>query len=138
MLGPFPNEKAVSDEGNFKISWNRWLNNLQNLVDFGEPPSSDTNISAPGPLGVTAKKMRIQSATAGNVTITSNPRITKGYDGQELTLEGLDATKTVTLPDGNGISLTGGTTVVLGLHDTINFHYNQSKDLWIEQYRSIK
>lgn len=138
MVGPFPKDAVIKLDGRLSRVWDSWMTNVQNNVDFGKPPSSLAEITATGGIQVTTESMRIISSTAGNVTVTANPRITPMNDNAFLRLEGNDDTRTVTLADGNGLSLTGGTTVVLGNNDVIAFHFNKSKDLWVEDYRSNK
>jgi hypothetical protein len=71
------------------------------------------------------------------VTLGGNPTISAGFDGQEITLEGSDNVKTVTLNDGNGLQLQGGNSITLKNGDVIKLHYNSYRNIWIENYRSI-
>lgn len=72
----------------------------------------------------------------GAVTITSNPSIADGINGQVVVLRGSSATDTITITDGNGVQLNGS--VTLGLNDTITLYYDGliTND-WIEQSRSL-
>jgi hypothetical protein len=133
MLGPFPKEVIVGIEGKIARTWDVWMNALQNHVDKGQPASKNTDISAALGVRVVSDKMRIQSATAGNTTVTLNPQISKGFDGQHLMLEGLDDTKTVTIRNADGVSLKSGSTFVIGEDDIIELNFNESKNLWIEK-----
>lgn len=65
--------------------------------------------------------MPVESSTAGDTTVTANPAIAAGTDGQTLIIIGTNDTKTVTLTDGNGITLDNGLSITLGLNDTIKF-----------------
>jgi len=136
ILGPFPKEKISEDDGNITRTWNVWMNKVQNHTNFGQPPSPNTDVTATEGIKLTSHNMRIQSVTAGAITITANPQITPGYDGQELRLEGLDNVKTVTITNGNGLDLTGGASFTIGNNDVINLHYNKAKDLWTEDHRA--
>jgi hypothetical protein len=67
-----------------------------------------------------ASVLAIQSSTAGNISLTTgNPRITgctAGNHGQILHTVGLSATKTVTIPNGQGVLLAGNTgSVTVGI-----------------------
>lgn len=135
MLAPFPKDNLTQDNS-LTRTWDVWMKNLQDLQNFGDPPSSDTEVTAAGGVNLTSHRMRIKSATAGAITITKNPQISAGYDGQEISIEGLDNTKTVTLTDGNGLATAGGASFTLGDNDIIRFSYNKSKNLWIEHTRS--
>jgi hypothetical protein len=76
----------------------------------------------------------------GPVILTSNPQITATsvQDGQILVIRGIDSVNTVTLVEGNGLSLTDGLNFVLGEKDTIQFIYDAFEDEWIELHRSDK
>ena len=71
----------------------------------------------------------------GAVTLTSNPSIADGINGQILVLRGSHATDTVTLTDGNGMQLNGS--ITLATNDTITLYYDAviTND-WIELSRS--
>src|SRR3990167_1348009 len=72
----------------------------------------------------------------GAVTLTSNPSIADGINGQILVLRGSHATDTITLTDGNGMLLAGD--VTLGLNDTITLYYDAvvTND-WVELARNL-
>jgi len=72
----------------------------------------------------------VESSTAGDTTITANPAIVAGHDGQRLTIIGTDNTKTVTFNDGNGLALDNGQSFTLGENDILELIYYNS--LWIE------
>ena len=136
MLGPYPKDPMHNEQGNLINSWSGWINNLQNLVDFGEPPSKETSITAAGGINITNPTMRIISETGGNITITKNPQISKGHDNQVVTLEGLDNVATITMNDGNGIVLKGASPIVISKNVVIQFHFNLSQNVWIENFRN--
>lgn len=124
------------NHGKLSRTWGDWMNNLKNLVNTGEPPSKDTDVTAAGGINLLSPLMRIQSATAGAITIIKNPQITAGYDGQEILIEGLSDVKTPTITTGNGLKLAGGASFAIGEDDTIKLHFNKAKNLWIEISRS--
>ena len=136
MLSPFPDDAFLHEDGKFSKNWETWMTKLKQTVNFGQPPSKNTDVVSADGINITSSKMRIQSATAGAITVTANPQISKGYDGQEITLEGLSNTKTVTITNGNGLKLAGGSSFLIGSDDVIKLHYNESKNLWIENSRS--
>jgi len=77
----------------------------------------------------------VATVGGGAVTMTSNPTIADGINGQILILRGSHATDTITLTDGNGMQLNGD--ITLGLNDTITLYYDAliAND-WIEITRS--
>jgi len=123
-------------------NWKDWMSDLGNQVTKGSEPASIQDITAAVGIklsyGTQDVLIRVQSSTAGDVNITKNPQINSGFDGQRINIEGSDAAKTVTLDDGDGLQLTGGTSITLAEGDTISFHYNLTKNLWIENTRSKK
>ena len=92
--------------------------------------------AAAGQITPTASTMRV-SGSGGPVTLTSgNPRIlgctTSADDGKELTVEGSDATNTLTMPTGNGVKLCGNTgSLVFGLNlGSAHFVCNGATAIW--------
>jgi hypothetical protein len=79
--------------------------------------------------------MRIQGS-GGAVTITANPQIAAGSDGQMVILEGENAANTVTISNGTGLSLNGGVGFTLGQGYTITLLYDATLSLWVEVSRS--
>ena len=83
-----------------------------------------------------ATVMNIAATSGGGaVTLTSNPSIADGINGQLLVLRGNSATDIITLTDGNGMQL--NESITLGLNDTITLYYDGvvTND-WIELNRS--
>jgi hypothetical protein len=138
MLGPAPKDPMTLPNNEVSRTWKVWLQNAQNLIDFGEPPSGETEIIGANGLAFAGhyQILRIISSTGGNTTVTKNPQIAPGFDGQVGIIEGLNNTRTVTISNGNGIVLKGGTPFAIANNDVIQLHYNKSKDLWIEDYRN--
>lgn len=134
-LDRFPNDPVI--EGNkFSRTWNVWLNNLKDLVNFGDPPSKDTEVIATDGIKLLSSKMRIKSNTGGAISITADPQISAGYDGELLDIEGLDNTATVQLNNGNGVVLTAGAAFTFGNNDAMILRFNKVKNLWIERSRT--
>lgn len=153
MLRPHPEttllRKDVSDDfeklraGNgLTDDWKDYMTDLGNQVTLGSAPGGTQDVTALAGIklnfGTQDVLIRVQSATAGNVDITADPQINIGFDGQRINVEGNDAVKTVKLDDGDGLQLTGGASFTLAVGDTISFHYNLTKNLWIENTRSKK
>lgn len=138
MLGPIPKDRMIKEDGKVDRIWTVWLQNNQDLVDHGEPPTFVTEIIAADGIAFGAHRQitSIISSTGGNTTVTANPRIAKGFDGQVGIVEGSNNTRTVTISTGNGIVLKGGSPFTITDNDVIQFHFNESKDLWIEDYRN--
>jgi hypothetical protein len=100
--------------------------------------STLTTITAGAGITVTKALMLIQS-NGGTVDITANPQIADGStDGQIVILKGASDTNRVLLEDGDGLSLSEGVSLYLGLNDTITLLYDSDDDLWIELDRSLK
>lgn len=83
--------------------------------------------------------LRIYAASA--ITMTSTPTIYAGTDGQKLTIQGMSDTGTVKLQDhrnnaGSTLHMAGARDFTLGLNDSIDFRYNLSQALWIEERRA--
>lgn len=83
--------------------------------------------------------LRIYAASA--ITMTSTPTIYAGTDGQKLTIQGMNDTGTVKLQDhrnnaGSTLHMAGARDFTLGLNDSIDFRYNLSQALWIEERRA--
>jgi len=74
------------------------------------------------------------SGNGGAVTLTSNPQIAAGTNGERKRLIGTNDTNTLTVVDGNGLALAGSASCTLGENDIIEFIYYNS--LWIETSRS--
>ena len=76
-------------------------------------------------------------STAGAVTLTSNPQISDGAGaGQILCIEGTSDTNTVTIVDGNGLQLAGGTNFTIADRDTWCGMYSGNATDWLEISRS--
>lgn len=69
------------------------------------------------------------------VDISANPQIVAGTDGAIVTLRGTSNTNTVKLEDGNGLSLTDDSPMILGEGDSITLIYSSADTLWREASR---
>lgn len=93
-------------------------------------------LAATSVINPSATVMNVAATSGGGaVTLTSNPSIAAGINGQLLVLRGNSATDIITLTDGNGMQLNGS--ITLGLNDTITLYYDGvvTND-WIEMSRS--
>lgn len=78
----------------------------------------------------------------GAATVSATPSVEAGTaDGQELTITGTDATKTVTLQDegdlaGSGLKLNGSW--IGGLGDVLYLFWDNTQSLWVEKSRGVK
>ena len=135
MLEPRPQDK-IAGEIEVNDNWSLWFNLLTDRINYGEPPSDTISLGASDQIRVNSSLMRIQASSAGTIQLTSNPQVTAGFDGQRITIEGMNDTNIIRIIDGNGLQLAGSASFDLGLGDTITLHYNKSRNIWIENYRS--
>lgn len=135
---PPPSRKPLGGEGDISASDIRSNSDFSNVgLDTATPPSADNPtfyITASGGIAPTRSHpyMRV-TGSAANITIAANPKIVSGQESQVLTLLGVGST--ITLTNGNGISLMGSIPYVLGLSDTITFMYNTANNAWNETSR---
>lgn len=94
-------------------------------------PSSITNITAGGGITVTNGQMRVQGS-GGAVTITANPQIAAGVDGQIVVVQGQSNTNTITISTGTGLHLHSGSTITLRDHDYLTLVYDSGTSEWEE------
>jgi hypothetical protein len=66
------------------------------------------------------------------IDIISDPQIIDGFDGQIITFVGSSDTNTLTFDNGTGVVTKSGSSIILGIYDTVTFLYNASLDVWIE------
>ena len=143
MIQAPPSDVRLLDEKmeSANLHWGDWFEDVEHQLNRGEEPGTTQEILANIGIGlpgeVTNVLIRVQSATSGLVDITVNPQIAFGFDSQFITLEGMDDTRTVKLDDGSGLRLASGSSAVLKNNDTISFHFNAEKKLWIENGRVI-
>lgn len=117
-----------------------WLTSLHNLVRRGAAIESTQEIVASKGINLSTDfkdiLLRIKSATGNPITLTANPQISGGVDGQKVAVEGSDDTATVELVNGNGLKLAGAVSFILAKNDMIDFQYNATESLYIEKSRS--
>ena len=92
--------------------------------------------------GITANRSFVRVAgNGGAITITANPQISVSgtlQDGQILILKGTSDVNTVTIVEGNGVSLESGVNFTLGSKDVLHLIYDSVDTEWIEISRSDK
>ena len=126
---------------------------MSRVLDFNDSQSSATTPSPLGGLVVTGSEGSPSAITAvggitvsatsgdevifiegsgGAVNVSANPQISSGaFDGQLLTLIGRSDTNTVTLENGDGLSLNG--TIEIFLNSVIELIWSGSA--WLEKSR---
>lgn len=102
--------------------------------NIGGTRAAPTAITAVG--GITAGTGYVQiqfvEGSAGPIDITANPQISAGANvGELMSLVGRNATNTLTLDDGTGLSLNGQ--IILGLDSVINLMWDGTN--WLETSR---
>ena len=120
-----------------------WLNNIKNYTMYGELARPTTQIMASKGIILDENDRdilrRVKGETSVGITqISISPQISTGQDRQLLTVEGMSDTQKIALHNGDGLELTGGTDIEIGLGDIIKLQYNKERSLWVELYRSIK
>ena len=137
---------VFSDDLEFDLDEDLETDAIDTLSEEGDSVDSYQTIFAVAPQVILAAASIIRPeatviniiATIGGgaVTLTSNPSIADGINGQLLVLRGSSATDTITLTDGNGMLLAGD--VTLGLNDTITLYYDGliTND-WVELARNL-
>lgn len=104
------------------------------LSHIDPTPSSAQELLAGDTITVNATHLRIKGS-GGAVTLSSNPQIATGNDGQVIIIEGTDDTNTVTIVNGNGVQLHGGKFLMFR-HDYIALAYSSANNQWEEIYRN--
>ena len=120
-----------------------WLNDVRNYTLSGQIPRPTIQVSASNGIILDENDRnilrRVEGETGlGFTEISLSPQISAGQDGQLLTIEGMSNTEKIALHDGDGLQLTLGADIEIGLGDIIKLQYNKERDLWVELYRSIK
>ena len=70
-----------------------------------------------------------------NITLTADPQIVAGTEGQQLTLYGVGST--VRISDGTGVALTGDRPYVIDSGSIITFFYTSGGAVWNETSRTV-
>lgn len=142
-LGLIPNILSIvnSTHVNNQTHWHNFLQKIKSSIETGQTVGNPVEIvSSNGivlPQSIKDSTIRVISSTSGDTTITANTQISSGFDNQHISIEGSDNTRTVTLQDGNGCQLQGGNQITLKNGYMLRLHYNKSRSVWIEDYRSI-
>jgi hypothetical protein len=100
------------------------------------PPASALSVVAGTGVTPVANSFIRLVGNAGAVTVTANPAIAAGSDGQELVLLGTSDTNTVTFSNGNGLSLASGVSFTMGAGDTLRLIYDAANSVWRELSRA--
>jgi len=140
MIRKHPQDaQVISANNQLDPHYSDWMSDLVDEANQGEIPlptqeiTADIGVQVPSP--VNHLTIRIKG-NGGAIDPTANPQISAGFDGQNITLEGMDDTNTVKLDDGDGLKLAGAASFTMSNNDIISLRYNAAKDLWIENYRS--
>ncbi len=97
-------------------------------------PSATALITAVGGLTITHAHMHI-AGDGASVIVTADPQIAAGVDGQYAILMGTSDANTVTIVNGTGLHLHGGS-LTLGLHDIVTLLYHEMTTEWEEISRN--
>ncbi len=96
--------------------------------------ATEQEVTAIGGVAPTSPIMRLSTAV-GAVTVTKNPQIAAGTDGQFLILEGTSNSDYVILNSGNGLHLHGAVAILD--HDKLTLVYHAADAVWEELTRSF-
>lgn len=132
---PPPSRISLGGEGD--ISQGVYFNASTSTAIFYENPTfyidGNSSLSAPNEsLPKTNPYMRV-SGSNGAVTLSANPAINAGAVGQVLTLFCTDSS--ITINNGNGVSLMASRPMVMNSGSTISFIYTDSGNAWQETSR---
>ena len=132
--GTFSNITGVGTLGSLAVT-----GALRTSAEVVYTPSAINDITAG--TGITSamlskKIILIRGSGAPPVTVSADPPIADGTDGQVIILRGTDETNTVTFNSGSSLKLSGGYSFTLGNHDTLMLSYDSVEDLWFELSRS--
>lgn len=119
--------------------FDNWLSTLHTFVRHGTK-ASVIHVSPTQSINLTSDYkdilLRIRSTAGTPITMTVDPQITGGVDGQRITFEGIDSTATVTFVTNNGLKLAGGASFTLAQYDILVLQFNEAESLWLERSRS--
>ena len=94
--------------------------------------TQNQTVTAADTISAASSMNRLAAASA--ITMSSNPQIENGSDGQQLILLGSSNANTITMVDGNGLRLAGN--MVLALAGTLTLVYSATVGDWVEISRS--
>lgn len=118
----------------------KWLDSVRATALFGSSinPVEELKAGTGAEIKIEYKNIHMRvRGFGGAVTITRDPQISAGFDGQHIALEGSDDTNTVEWQHGKGLQLKGAANVILKNGDMVELVYNKNRTLWIEKNRSI-
>lgn len=115
----------------------QWVDQLT-VTGTSAAPRAITAAGGVGFTGSTFRNIWYVESNSGAVTVTATPQIAAGtIEGQELKLVQMDATKTLQFSDGNGLALSGNSTLILDqIRKMAVFHWDSQGAVWVEQSRS--
>jgi hypothetical protein len=114
------------------VSWAPVPSTMPNITGTRAAPTAVTAAGGIAFSGSAYKNVAFIEGDGAAINITADPQIAAGSSvGQELMLIGRSATNTVTIEDGNGLSLNGA--AVLGLDSVIELVWDGSA--WVETAR---
>lgn len=131
-----PGSPIVVNSDGDGFAWGTQIGAIAGGLTVSGSRAVPTNIIAVNGLTWTGPNRQVSfiQGSGGAVIVSKNPQIAAGAAvGNELTLVGCDATKTVQLADGTGLSLRS--TVTLGLGSTLGLVWDGT--YWNEIYRSV-
>ena len=134
---PPPSKVSLGGEGDINAGAALTANDFQ-IGDLATPAAYDnpTNyITAAG--GIVASRVHPWMYVVGslsNVSITINPQISAGREGQQLVLVGVGST--VTLSHSTGLNMVGSAPFRVDSGSIIVLMYNTSNNLWNERSRT--
>ena len=103
----------------------------------GFPPKVVQTLAATAAIEADTTQIRV-GGSGGAVTLTSEPNIADGFDGQFILIRGTDNTNTLTIQDvgtlaGSNVDL-GGANRTLGNGDYLALIFNADTGLWEELF----
>jgi len=104
------------------------------LTHVDPSPAAVQTLAAADTISPSARVLPVMGS-GGAVTLTSNPQVTAGSDGDIIYIEGQSDTDTVTVVDGNGLDLRGGN-FTLFQHDIVVLKYGTDSNTSQEVSRS--
>ena len=119
---------------NFGRSTQRNFEKIGLILNQVSGISGTASLTAAGGLTIASSIMRVQGS-GGPITITANPQIIGGTDGQEIRIIGQSDTNTVTFVHGAGIQMQGGQNFTLGSGDVLTLIYDAGLGVYLDHGR---
>ena len=134
---PPPSKTTLGGEGDVSRGAALTNNDFQ-IGDLAEPATTANPIvyvtAAGGVTPTYTHPFMLVMGSNLNVTVTADPQIAVGVEGNKLTLVG--AGSTIRLSHGTGIIMVGSVPFIIGLSSTIVFMYHTAGDAWAETSRT--